>query len=254
MRKTSLFLFSIPLIWGCSAGPLGVDFSARVGARPTTAAPLVQRLEAGNGITVDRVRVLVRKLRIEREGEHDDSSLDSSGEGSSGSGEDKEVELKVGPLLVDLTGAALDGAKVVKFTELTVEPGFYDEIKFKVAKISADEVGGNAGLAEMQQSQASVIIDGKIDGQPFKFVSGLEVEQEREIRFEVSEGSENVTLSLDPRGWFTSSSGTRLDPRQSDSRSSIETNIKRSIDAFDDEDHDGGEDHDDDDSGEDHKG
>lgn len=254
MRKTSLFLFSIPLLWGCSAGPLGVDLSARVGAAPAAGSKLVQGLEAGNGIAVDRVRVLVRRLRIEREGEHDGSELDSSDDKSSASGDDSEVELKAGPLLVDLTGAALDGAQVVKFTELKVEPGFYDEIKFKVAKISSDEVGGNAGLAEMQQSQASVIIDGKIDGQPFKFVSGLEVEQEREIRFEVSESSENVTLSLDPRGWFTGSSGTRLDPRQSDARSTIESNIKRSIDAFDDEDHDGGEDHDDDDSGDDHKG
>lgn len=253
MRKTTLFLFSVPLIWGCSAGgPLGVDLSARVGASPTTGSQLVQGLEAGNGITVERVRVLVRKLRIEREGEHDDSALDSSTESPTATGDDSEIELKVGPLVVDLAGAALDGAKVVKFNELTVEPGFYDEIKFKVAKISADEVGGDAGLAEMQQSQASVIIDGKIDGQPFKFVSGLEVEQERQIRFEVAESSENITLSLDPRSWFTSSSGTRLDPRQSDARSPIETNIKRSIDAFDDEDHDGGEDHDDD--GDDHEG
>lgn len=253
MRKTSLFLFSIPLIWGCSAGSLGVDLSARVGAGKTSAAgQLVQRLDSGNGITLDRVRVLVRRMKIEREGEHSTGSIeDEHGTTTTAAGDTTEFKLVAGPFLVDVTGASLDAGNVVKFTQLKVEPGFYDELKFKVAKISADEVGGDAGLAEMQQNQASVIIDGAIDGQPFKFVSGLEVEQEREIKFEVSADNENVTLSLDPATWFTSSNGTRLDPRQSDARSTIESNIKRSIDAFDDEDHDGGEDHDDDNGGED---
>jgi hypothetical protein len=247
MRKTTLFLFSVPLIFGCSGGPLGVDLSARVGAGRTGAgAQLEQRLEVGNGITVERVRVLVRKMKIEREGQHDDTPLDAPSGDSTSADDDGELELEVGPFLVDVSGAALTGGQVVKFTQLKVEPGFYDELKFKVAKISADEVGGNAELAEMQQNQASVIIEGKVDGQPFKFLSGLEVEQERQIRFEVSGDNENVTLSLDPSAWFTNGSGGRLDPRQSEARSPLETNIKRSIDAFDDEDHDGGEDHDND--------
>jgi hypothetical protein len=247
MRKTSLFLFSVPLIWGCSAGPLAVDLSARVGASPTTAgAQLEQRLEVANGVTLERVRVLVRMMKLEREGQHDDGTPDTNGGDANAAGGDGEIELEAGPFLVDLSGAALDGSQVVKFTQLTVEPGMYDELEFKVAKISADEVGGKADLAEMQQNQATVIIDGKIDGQSFRFLSGLEVEQKREIRFEVSEDNGNITLSLDPRGWFTNESGGRLDPRQSDARSTLETNIKRSIDAFDDEDHDGGEDHDND--------
>ncbi|WP_224242490.1 hypothetical protein [Hyalangium gracile] len=254
MRKTTLFLFSVPLIWGCSAGPLGVDLSARVGARPSGAGvPLEQRLEVGNGITVERVRVLVRKLELEREGDDDDSSLDDDSGGTPSTDDGSKLELEAGPFLVDLSGAALEGGQVVKFTQLRVESGFYDEIEFKVAKISANEVGGSAELAEMQQKQASVIIDGKIDGQPFQFVSGLEVEQEREIRFEVSGDNENVTLSLDPRAWFTGENGSRLDPRRSEARSALEGNIKRSIDAFDDEDHDGGEDHDDDDRDDDDK-
>jgi hypothetical protein len=247
MRKTSLFLFSVPLIWGCSAGgPLAVDLSARVGASPTSSgAQLEQRLEVANGITLERVRVLVRMMKLQREGQHDTTS-DTTGGAPESAGDDGEIELKAGPFLVDLSGAALEGGQVVKFTQLTVEPGMYDELEFKVAKISADEVGGKAELAEMQQNQATVIIDGKIDGQPFRFLSGLEVEQKRGIRFELSGDDGNVTLSLDPRGWFTNSGGSRLDPRQSDARSALETNIKRSIDAFDDEDHDGGEDHDND--------
>lgn len=246
MRKTSLFLFSVPLIWGCSAGPLAVDLSARVGASPTASgARLEQRLEVASGITVERVRVLVRKMKLEREGQDDTTPDANSGDPSSAGG-DGELELEAGPFLVDLSGAALEGGQVVKFTQLKVEPGMYDALDFKVAKISADEVGGKPELAEMQQNQATVIIEGKIDGQSFRFSSGLEVEQKREIRFEVGEDNGNITLSLDPRGWFTNASGNRIDPRQSDARSALETNIKRSIDAFDDEDHDGGEDHDND--------
>ena len=103
-------------------------------------------------------------------------------------------------------------------------------------------------MLDLAQRQASVVIDGKIDGEPFSFSSGLSVEQEREVRFEVGgAGNESITINLDLTRWFVGADGARLDPRVEENRSAIESNLHRSIDAFDDCDRDGREDHDDDD-------
>ncbi len=247
---------SVMLLSACSSQPASVGLSTRVGASRGAAAALGQtrqRLEVSNGITVERVRLAVRKLELKQEG--DDGLEDDTNEGGTAddrSGDDSER--RMGPFLVDLASEALDG-QVIRLRDVQVETGTYDKIEFEVEKVSITEAGEDAGLKEMAQLEASVVIDGSIDGQPFRFVSGLSVEQEREARFVVRpEEGQNVTINIDPRAWFTGADGRRLDPREDGFRSEIENSIKRSIDAFDDDDEDGGEDHDDDDgdaSGED---
>ena len=245
---------SIMLLSACSGSePTSVGLSTRVGAaKSATAVPgqSEQRLTLSNGITVERVRLSVKELELELEGDDDDDSSDA------GTGDDHSDDSKheTGPFLIDLSGAELEGT-VVQLRDVQVETGTYDEIEFGISKVSVDDAGDNAGLKELAEREASVIIDGTIDGQPFSFVSSLTVEQEREARFEVTaEDSQNVTINIDVSRWFTSSSGGRLDPRESSVRSDIEENIKNSIDAFDDDDRNGGEDHDDDDGDDDNGG
>lgn len=251
MRRYIGLCASIMWLSACG-GTSAVGLSTRVGApRGASAVPgqAEQRLEVANGITVERVRLSVEKLELEREGVDDDSddSDDSSEAGTSDDAGDDSQELETGPFLIDLSGEALEG-QVVRLRDVQVEPGWYDEIEFKIERLSVESAGDDAGLKELAERGASVIIDGRIDGVPFSFTSALEVEQEREARFEVkADDAQNVTININPGSWFTGSSGQRLDPRDSGARSAIESNIKNSIDAFDDDDHDGGEDHDDDD-------
>ncbi|MCY1046144.1 hypothetical protein OV208_32835 [Corallococcus sp. bb12-1] len=251
MRFTGLFA-SIMLLSACGNGASSVGLSTRMGSAVSGAGLLrqsEQRLALPNGITVERVRLSVRELELKREGHHDDddSSDDDAGTSVDDKGEHKQ---RTGAFLIDLSGAALEG-QVVRLRDVTAEAGTYDEIEFDIGKVSVTEAGDNAALKELAQLGASIVVDGLIDGTPFQFVSSVRVEQEREATFVVADGSDqNVTINIDPSGWFTGEGGKRLDPRESSARSEIENNLHRSIDAFDDDDKNGGEDSDDDHGGE----
>jgi hypothetical protein len=255
MRRYLGMCASIMLLSACGGSePAAVGLSTRVGAAKSTASvpgQSEQRLTLSNGIIVERVRLSVKELELELEGDDDDDGSSDAGTADDHGGDRKD---ETGPFLIDLSGAGLEGT-VVQLRDVQVETGTYDEIEFDISKVSVDDAGDNAGLKEMAERGASVIIDGTIDGEPFSFVSSLTVEQEREASFEITaEDTQNVTINIDPSGWFTSSSGGRLDPRESGARSDIENNIKDSIDAFDDDDRNGGEDHDDDNGGDHHGG
>ena len=256
----SLFLSLAPLLLSaCGGSDVTVGVSARVGVPQATAAAapgtVRQQVVLANGIEVERVRLVVRKLELEgagRSGDDDDSDGGSDGglddsDGGSDDSSGRDGEFETGPFLIDLSGAGLEG-QLVALPQVSVPAGSYDEIEYKIGVPSASRAGGDSALLDMAQRQASVIVDGKIDGEPFSFVSGISVEQEREVRFEVGgAGNESVTINLDLTRWFVGEGGTRLDPRAPESRSRIENNLHDSIDAFDDCDRDGREDHDDDD-------
>jgi hypothetical protein len=261
MRKSPLLLLLAgPLLGACSTDTVAVGVSARVGNTTTAASRLVAQgtvspqVVLSNGIEVERVRLVVRKLELKDAATAVSTADAGSSDGSDDHGSGRDGEFETGPFLIDLTGAALEG-QLVSLPEVKVPAGVYEEIEYKIGVPSASQVGSDAALADMAQRQASVIIDGKIDGEAFSFVSGVSVEQEREVAFEVGGArNESVTINLDAAKWFQSSTGTRLDPRVAGNRSAIENNLQKSIDAFDDHDGDGHEDHDDDDAGDDHGG
>ncbi|MCP3097273.1 hypothetical protein LZ198_00135 [Myxococcus sp. K15C18031901] len=243
---------SIMLLAACgSDDTVKVGLSTRVGGAPG-ARKMAQQLEPASGITIERVRLSVRGLELEHEGDDDDDGQHhGSDDDTPRTGDDQGSEQKLGPFLIDLSADDLNG-RVVHVGNLEVSPGVFDEIEFDIGKVSTAEAGGDAALAELAQLGASVVIDGHIDGEPFSFVSSVRVEQEREARFEVKAGEEpNITLNIDPTGWFVDEGGRRLDPRDASARSTIENNLHRSIDAFDDDDRDGGEDDEDHDQNDD---
>ena len=250
-------MLAAPLLGACSTDTVAVGVSARVGSpTATTASRLVAQgtvspqVVLSNGIEVDRVRLVVRKLELKDAA----AAVSTADAGSDDSGSGREGEFETGPFLIDLSGAALEG-QLVSLPEVKVPAGVYEEIEYKIGVPSASQAGSDAALADMAQRQASIIIDGTIDGEAFSFVSAEGVEQEREVTFEVGGArDESVTINLDVAKWFQDGSGNRLDPRVAGNRSAIEENLKKSIDAFDDHDGDGHEDHDDDDSGDDHHG
>lgn len=240
---------SIMLLAACGSDEsVKVGLSTRVGTAKAkaVAGKVEQQVETSNGITIERVRLSVRELELELEGDDEDDGQSSGSDDDTTPGNSRrdDDEQKVGPFLIDLSAEDLNG-KVVRVGNLEVAPGIFDEIEFDIGKVTVAQAGEDAALKELAQLGASVVIDGHIDGQPFSFVSSVRVEQEREARFEVKEGEEpNITINIDPSGWFVDDKGQRLDPRAESSRSTIENNLRRSIDAFDDDDHDGDEDDD----------
>src|SRR2546430_6223834 len=161
---------------------------------------------------------------------------------------DSRAEIAVGPVIIDLSSADLDG-RVHKVFDSTVPAGTYDKIEFEMHPLERATTA--AGADDLVKQHASAIIEGTFDGQPFSFVSAIEAEQEFEGSFVVTDKSSNVTFDVDTSKWFVEN-GAALDPRDPANRAAIEDNLRNSIKAFQDDDGVGHENHDDD--GDDHGG
>ncbi len=206
-------------IVGCGGPNLSV--SVRAGS-PAATAVARGALTAGSGIVLTRVRIVIRKVELEKAGT---AEMD---------------EIASGPYLLDLSGAALDSGAVGHLLDASFTPGTYSEVKLELHKPDSGETAVNADLQEMVAAQASIIADGTIDGTPFSFKTAVNTDQRFEGNVELADGS-NLTVNVDPSGWFASG-GARLDPRNESNRSQIENNIQSSFRAFRDDDHDGHED------------
>jgi len=195
-----------------SSGSLTI--SARAASGSLAAVP--NGLQVG-GVNVDRVRIVVRDIKLEEEGR-------------------EEVLAAGGPFVIDLAGAQLDGGITQQF-EVSVPPGNYDDLRFVVHKLEDLE---RTGDAEIDRIRASIVIDFTMGGVRGQLTSDLNEAQRISGNFAVTEGGtpDNITIQIDPSGWFSGG----LDPRNAAHRQAIEDNIRSSIDAFEDDDRDGNDD------------
>jgi hypothetical protein len=215
MRATTAVALAV-LIASC--GGQSLSLSVRAGP-PATRTLSRSALTVANGIVLNRVRVVIRKVELEKAG-----TLEMD-------------EIASGPYLLDLSGTSLDSGGVAKVLEASFTPGTYSEIKLEIHKPEPGEIGVNGDLTAMIAANASIIADGTIDGANFSFATAVSAEQKFEGNLVLNNGS-NLTLDVDPSTWFTSSAG-RLDPTVATNRSQIESNIQSSFKAFKDDDHDG---------------
>src|SRR5919204_2136536 len=214
--KVAIAVVLAAFVAGCGGPNLSV--SMRAGSPAAVMAVAPKALVVGTGIVLTRLRVVVRKVELQKSGT---TEMD---EGASG------------PYLLDLSGASLDGS-VAKVLDASFVPGSYSEIRFELHKPDSTETGANASLKDMIDAQASIIADGTIDGAAFTFTTAVNTEQRFEGTIDLKDGS-NLTLNIDATTWFTSG-GSRLDPRNEANRSQIENNIQNSFRAFKDDNHDG---------------
>jgi hypothetical protein len=212
---------------GGSNSPLSFSVSTKPAASSVAAL-----IVAGN-VDIRRVRLNVGRLKLEGPAAAlDAGQLFGDGDGGDdrdgGDDEEGEVEVRQGPFVVDLDASALNGV-VTRVFDADVPPGTYREFRL--------DIFPGAGL-----QNASVIVDGTIGGQAFTFTSLLTAEQKKEGSFVVGGSSANITLVVDPRGWFGTAAAP-LDPREEANRVAIESNIRQSLDLFQDDDREGRENH-----------
>ena len=219
--KKILMLMGLAAV-ACSGGAKdSVTLSARLGSATGQALPADGgSAQVASGIELTRVRIAVRRLRVERK----DAGT--------------EVEISQGPLLLDASGDALAGA-LLELVTGKVPAGTYDKLKVDIHRVETAPAGAFDNLVKRG---ASILLEGTVDGQPFVFASALEAELEHEGQFELGGAAANITLSLDASKWFKAADGTRLDPRESSAQRAIETNIAASFSAFEDDDEDGADD------------
>jgi hypothetical protein len=198
-----------------------VNVSARLGA---AAAPSGGALSvAGGRVEVDEVWMVIRDVKLEKEGA-------------------EEVAASNGPFLLHVSGAGLAGAITQEFS-IEAPIGTYDELRFIVHKL---EDGQSSGVPQLDGPRASLALALTIDGTDHVvFTSEVNDAQKISGKFVVEPNAApgNITISIDPSGWFSAGDGSFLDPRVGANRQAIEDDIRLSIDAFEDDDRDG---HDDD--------
>lgn len=251
----------------CSSnGSKGMTVSAQ--AAPASTTSTAATLDAGNGITITRVRVVVAKFEVEGQaacgvtgatgptgptgptggmGMLRAGPIRTADHGSSGSDDDAEMddgecEIEKGPFLVDLAGGDL-ASGVHAVAGIDVPAGTYEELKFKIKPIDATAAGSDAGLSAMAAAGASILVDGTDGTATFQFQSAITVSQKREGAIVVDPATgANVTLDFAAAGWFKAADGSKLSPTDPAAAGAIEDNIRASIRVVKDHDHDGEDD------------
>ena len=245
---------------GCGSKSHGASVSVSAkGAEVAAAAPSAP-LDLGNGILLERVRAVIRKLVLEPEDDAtvpptcaacqgvecrdaDEDGLTETEHDHDGDTDDDVNDVVLGPLLVDLSGETLAGGLDQIFGG-TIPAGTYEELELVIGPITAAQAGSDAGLAEMAARNASVIVEGTIDGAPFTFVSSLATEFDIEGHAVVSSGgTANVTISMGPKHWFGATGAGRCDPTDPAQKEMSERLIRAAVHAFQDDDRDGHDDH-----------
>src|SRR3954469_20814353 len=163
--KPLIVSIAAALLCACSGGS-GAPLSFSVA---TTTAGSPRALVVASGIDVQRVQLNIGRLKLEGGGAPSGVAVARQGsdDGDGGVGEaENEVEVRQGPFVVDLDATALNGA-VTRVFDADVPAGTYREFRF--------EIFPGAAL-----QNASAIVTGTIDGQPFTFTSALVAAQKKE--------------------------------------------------------------------------
>ena len=206
--------------------------SAAVTATPGTAGLALD--DGDNTLLITKAEIVLEEIELKRT---------EATACASSAGEDDDCEkFETGPRLVQLP---LDG-KVSQELATAVPAGSYDQLEFEVHKLEGD--GGSDILRDRPDLEGlSVRIVGSYNGTPFVFVSEESQELELELSppLVVDEGGSdvNLTLSIDLAAWFTSGAGMLVNPAAQSSADIIDNNIDQSFQCFEDDDHDGSDDH-----------
>ncbi len=221
---------------------LTVRNQASAAAVATTAPAGV---DLGNGIVLTEVRMVVRRLTLLEALVAPDGGADGgimpateSGDGGTEDDADESEGPGIGPFFVDVLGDALKKGIHPSF-DGSVPKGTYSGARISVNTVSAAQAKGNPGLEAMQALHASIVADGTIDGTAFEFATPIQVSQVKGGPITIGDKTTNLTLDVDPTGWFTGADGARLDPRDSTALGQILENIRCSIRLIRDDDGDG---------------
>ena len=155
--------------------------------------------------------------------------------------------VRAGPVLVDLP---LDASTKVILDGL-VPAGTYTGVRAKVDAVEDDEDGASDFLkAHPDFKGISVKVVGTFTdagGTDHAFTFTSEVSAEIAVDFPspvtVDASSKNLTVSVDVSTWFKDASGAVIDPTNAENESAIERSIRASFRAFEDDNHDGDDDH-----------
>jgi hypothetical protein len=241
----------------CSSGSRSsLTLSTTATATDSDAGSQADAGSVGGGISlcdrllIDRVRLVVRRIDLERAAGGADAGTDGgmstdAGTVSCDCDEGESVCVKpggnvhIGPFLVDAVGSELTGG-IHEVFDVAIPEGTYEEVRFVINTLSRRQATADGGLSEMKDLHASIAVDGFFAGSPFRFTTAMRLKQKQEGTFEVGPGTKNIILTVDPRSWFVGDDGQLLDPTDPRNRGRILANIRCSVRmSSEDADHEG---------------
>ena len=236
-----------------NAGPVGLSFAARGDASTSGDATSTSNgtvvASGSDTLRLTRVRLVIDELELLRtttgtctdDSSSDDSSPDDSGHHSASSSECFEVE--TGPYLVDLP---LNG-NISSAITLAVPGGSYSKLEMKLRPADSGD-DRSFIVAHPEVSNISVLAEGTYNGRPFTWRGSVRADLEMYFAQPmVVDGAGNITVNIDVGGWFRSGTGAIIDPATAGIGQvgfvTVAQNIGASFGAFEDDDHDGRDDH-----------
>ncbi len=209
-------------------------------ARSSQSAPALDVIVSGTGGTVriTSAQLMVSHIKLASNttcsAEADDDANDAddandqpdANETDADDNDDEECEpIRVEPVQVDLP---LDGTTKVILDAL-VPAGTYTGLRAQLEGVKVDGVFTDAGGT----------------AHPFTFMSHVEAEVEMNFATPVTVDAHttNLTIDVDVGSWFKDATGAVIDPTNSANQETIEHAIRASLRAFEDNDHDGNDDH-----------
>lgn len=181
---------------------------------------------------------------------HDTSDVDHEHDhGDQGEGHDEDgcAPIKTGPALVN---PPLDGTTKIVLDAL-VPAGTYTRLQAKLDDVdsggngASDFLAAHPELAGLSVKVVGVFTDSGGADHSFTFTSGVRavVNMRFDSPVTVGAGTTNLTIDVDVSSWFKHASGAIIDPTNSENQRAIERNIRASLRAFRDDNHDGDDDH-----------
>jgi hypothetical protein len=191
-----------------------------------------------NTLVISKVELVAREIELHRAGVTADCTPGVSGDCE---------ELELGPVLIDVP---LGVAGAVRTFSVQIAPGSYDKLELKIHTPSSSD---DATFVQQHPDLAgvSVRVTGTYNNGPeFTYTGNLEAEMEFEFNTPVTAsetGATDLTLFVNLDGWFRGTGNALVDPVTANpgqsNESLVEQNIQNSLHAFEDEDHDGRDDH-----------
>ena len=192
--------------------------------------------DGSNTLVIDKVELVLREIELHRASATTDCAT--------GVADDCE-ELEIGSTLVDVPLGTPGAARAFS---VELAPGTYDKVEFKLHKPSSSDDAAFI-QAHPEMDGVSVRVTGTYNGTDFVYTGEFDAEMEFELSSPLvanETGATDLTLFLDLDKWFRDSGGTLVNPASANSgqpnQGVVEENIKGSLDAFEDHDHDGRDD------------
>lgn len=216
--------------------PPGVSGAMAVGG---LLADTLTVTDGTNTLKITSAEIVVREIELKRA----QTAVDCD----STANEDACEEFTLGAVLVSLPLASGVDTRL----EVAVDSGTYSEVEFDIHKPGNDSTDLAFTAANPTwPTNISIRVQGTYNGTPFTFTSALNESQEftfsPPLVIDASGSTTNLTIRLDLSTWFRNgTAGPLVDPATANAGGAnenlVKDNIKASIKAFEDGDHDGNE-------------